>query len=628
MTSDLIRQSEKDPGFGANLKTLFTTFPRGVRFRFVLYIASQVFISLMGIVGISVVLPIMQVMMGANMDTGYLGVMSSILGHPSRGRFVVITSIIMVISFFVKSLATVALTWWSLGFVSRLQVRTSTRLLHHYLDESYLTHRTRDLGDMMRRVDSAVTDAHQKVLGSILALISSLMSVALLLGMLLVVMPGPTVAAVVYFTIVILVVQRILAKISRDVGRTNQRTGWLKTRTLMEALQGFREIYMHDAQDEFVSRYRKHSDENIESGRKENTLASLPTQIFPTMTILGVALLLCWIVWTGSAHTAIPTLTLFMAVIIQLLPTMSALSAQIAAIRVGQAGLALTAETLRTESVRDAVSDAGELEAASDPEPANSGTVSGTGTIDIQNLRFRYPDGHHDVLAGIDISVSRGSSLALSGLSGSGKTTLVDIILGLLPPTSGSVQVGGMDVAQAGSSWRRQVSYVPQDVYIVDDTIAANIAFGEPHDKWDMSRIQRCVERAKLDDVVREAPQGLGTRLGEHGSLVSGGQRQRIGIARALYRDPAVLVLDEATSALDNQTEQQITSTIESLNGEITTILVAHRLSSVRNVDSLVFLEDGHVSAQGTFDEVRDSSPGFARLVELGRLDDSKVDTA
>lgn len=313
-----------------------------------------------------------------------------------------------------------------------------------------------------------------------------------------------------------------------------------------------------------------------------------------------------------------------MAVIIQLLPTMSALSAQIGAIRVGQAGLALTAETLRTGTVRDAFSNAGELEAASDPEPAKSGTSGSTGTIDIQNLRFRYPDGHHDVLSGIDLSVPRGSSLALCGLSGSGKTTLVDIILGLLPPTSGRVQVGGTDVAQAGRAWHHQVAYVPQDVYIVDDTIAANIAFGEPQDEWDMNRIRRCVERARLDDVVREATQGLDTRLGEHGSLISGGQRQRIGIARALYRNPAVLVLDEATSALDNQTERQITSTIESLNGDITTILVAHRLSSVRNVDHLVFLEDGHISGRGTFDEVRNTCPGFARLVALGRLDDAR----
>lgn len=624
MTSEINRRTTEDPGFRANLKTLFSTFPRGIKLKLVLYVIFQVFISLMGIVGISIVLPIMQVMMGANMDRGYLGVMSAALGHPSRGRFVVITSIIMVIAFLVKSVATIALTWWSLGFVSRLQVRTSTRLLHHYLDESYLDHRRRDLGDMMRRIDSSVMDAHQKVLGSILMLVSSLLSVILLLAMLVVVMPGPTIAAAVYFTIIILVVQKILAKISRDVGKTNQRTGWLKTRTLMEALQGFREIFMHDAQNEFVTRYRRHSDENIESGRKENTLASLPNQIFQTMTILGVALLLCWIVWTGSAQSAIPTLTLFMAVIIQLLPTMSALSAQIGAIRVGQAGLALTAETLRAERT----SHSEEPESGDAVPPAILPRRPSVEEIDIRDLRFRYPDGTHDVLSDINITVAPGSSLALCGASGSGKTTLVDIILGLIPPTSGLVQVGGMSTTQAGPAWRRQVAYVPQDVYIVDDTIAANIAFGVPEEEWDHERISRAVARAQLEDVVNEAPQGLSTRLGDHGSLVSGGQRQRIGIARALYRNPAVLVLDEATSALDNQTERQITSTIESLNGDITTILVAHRLSSVRNVDSLVYLEDGHVTGQGTFDEVRDTCPGFARLVALGQLDGPKEHAA
>lgn len=619
MTSEFNRRTTEDPGFRANLKTLFSTFPRGIKLRLVLYVVYQVAISLMGIVGISIVLPIMQVMMGSDMNSGYLGFTSRLLGHPSRGRFVVITSIIMVIAFLAKSLATVALTWWSLGFVNRLQVRTSTRLLRHYLDESYLDHRRRDLGDMMRRIDGAVFDAHQKVLGSILALVSSIMSVVLLLVMLLVVMPGPTIAATIYFTLVVLVVQKILAKISRDVGKTNQRTGWLKTRTLMEALQGFREIVMHDAQDEFVSRYRRHSDANIESGRRENTLSSLPNQIFQTMTILGVALLLCWVVWNGSAQSAIPTLTLFMAVIIQMLPTMSALSAQIGAIRVGQAGLALTAETLRSETIEGTVADPdGSGAGGTLPIPAQATF----GSIDIKDLRFRYPDGTHDVLSDIDIVVAPGSSLALCGLSGSGKTTLVDIILGLMPPTSGHVRVGDLDTAKAGPVWRRQVAYVPQDVYIVDDTIAANIAFGLPESSWDMDRIRRCVRRAQLEDVVNDAPKGLDTRLGDRGSLVSGGQRQRIGIARALYRNPAVLVLDEATSALDNETERRITRTIESLSGDITTILVAHRLSSVRNVDSLVFLEDGRITGRGTFDEVRDSCPGFARLVQLGRLDD------
>jgi ABC-type multidrug transport system fused ATPase/permease subunit len=449
------------------------------------------------------------------------------------------------------------------------------------------------------------------------------MSVALMLVMLLAVMPAATLAATIYFAVIVLVVQKILGKISKNVGKTNQRTGWMKTRTLMEALQGFREIVMHDAQDEFVTRYRSHSIANIESGRRENILASLPKQIFETMTILGVALLLGWVVWSGSAQAAIPTLTLFLAVIIKLLPTMSALSAQIGNIRVGQAGLALIAETLRTESIPEEEGDAGDLSPAELP-PARAVVEA----IEIDSLSFHYPDGEGNVLSDITLNVPQGSSLALCGLSGSGKTTLVDIILGLIPPTSGHVRVDGLNTSQAGSAWHRQVAYVPQDVYIVDDTIAANIAFGLPEGTWDMDRIRRCAERAQLEDVIQTAPNGLDTRLGERGSLISGGQRQRIGIARALYRNPAVLVLDEATSALDNETERRITRTIESLSGDITTILVAHRLSSVRNVDSLVFLESGRITGQGTFDEVSDTCPGFARLVTLGRLDGPGEDAA
>ncbi|MDU7430394.1 MAG: ABC transporter ATP-binding protein, partial [Cutibacterium avidum] len=170
-------------------------------------------------------------------------------------------------------------------------------------------------------------------------------------------------------------------------------------------------------------------------------------------------------------------------------------------------------------------------------------------------------------------------------------------------------------------SWHDHVAYVPQDVYILDSSIDANIAFGIPEDAWDRQRIVECIKAAQLTDVASEFESGRLASVGERGARLSGGQRQRIGIARALYRNPSVLVLDEATSALDNETEAAISNTIHSLQGEVTTVLVAHRLSTVRDVDQLVYLENGHIAARGTFSEVQKSSRSFARLVELGSLD-------
>ena len=215
------------------------------------------------------------------------------------------------------------------------------------------------------------------------------------------------------------------------------------------------------------------------------------------------------------------------------------------------------------------------------------------------------------MLRGVDLDITSGSTVAMVGSSGAGKSTFVDILLGLHRPTAGSVTAGGISVFDNLPAWQRQLAVVPQDVTLLDESLRANIAFDE---ELDDARMAEAVERAQLGDLVRALPQGLDTEIGERGVRLSGGQRQRIGIARALYRRPSLLVLDEATSALDNETERRLTETIESLNGTMTMVIVAHRLSTVRHADQLIFMSEGTVATVGTFEEVAAENDEFAHL--------------
>ena len=238
----------------------------------------------------------------------------------------------------------------------------------------------------------------------------------------------------------------------------------------------------------------------------------------------------------------------------------------------------------------------------------------------MHRVSFRYPGATEDALSSVSVTLAHGSSIAFVGGSGAGKTTLVDVILGLHDPYEGRVTVDGVDIAGRKRRWQTNVGYVPQDVYLLDATLAENIAFDQDSSTIDNAALVRAIAQAQLDDMVARLPSGVDTQVGERGSRLSGGQRQRIGIARALYRRPELLVLDEATSALDNETEHRINETIRELHGAITLVVVAHRLSTVRHADQIAFMNQGRVECVGTFDEVREQSPEFERLVRLGSM--------
>jgi ABC-type multidrug transport system fused ATPase/permease subunit len=239
--------------------------------------------------------------------------------------------------------------------------------------------------------------------------------------------------------------------------------------------------------------------------------------------------------------------------------------------------------------------------------------------IELNNIVYQYPNANAPALNGINLSIPARCTVGLVGSTGSGKTTTVDLILGLLEPQEGTLSIDGQVVsARNKRQWQKSIGYVPQHIYLADDTVSANIAFGLAPELVDQKAVERAAKIVNLHDfVVQNMPQGYSTMVGERGVRLSGGQRQRLGLARALYTRPRLLVLDEATSALDAETEKAVSDALQELEGDVTLVIVAHRLATIRHCTSVAYIERGELRVQGTFDEVRAQQPNFDRQAEL-----------
>ena len=425
----------------------------------------------------------------------------------------------------------------------------------------------------------------------------------------MILLPVPAFGFILYFGIAGMLFLKILNRRAHGVGRSLSDGSLAIYRTATQILGGVKEIQLRNNPDHFLSEFATARSEFGLARRRSAFVSELPKYFLEIIFMTGFALLAVVLFAQTSAGEAIPLLAFVVAAGFRILPSVARLLGGYNGVRIGLPALSV-------------VQDDVELARRSPPAPqASTARMPLRRELSLERLSFRYPGTERDVLDGIEVRIPAGSAVALVGSSGAGKSTLADVLMGLHRPTAGRVAVDGVDVRTDITAWQRSIGMVPQDVYILDASLRANVAFGDAPDAVDENLLAAALTRAQLDDLIRELPDGMDTMVGERGGRLSGGQRQRIGIARALYLEPSVLVLDEATSALDSETERRITDTIESLHGQMTVIVIAHRLSTVRKCDLLVYLDQGRVAATGTFESVAAENPGFARLVKLGSLD-------
>ena len=576
-------------------------------------------LSLMEMVGVAAILPIVNIAMGAEL-TGYLAVLSDIFGNPQRSDLVVYLGIVLVLAFVIKGIAALLFKRWSLKFTGYQQLATSTTILNHYMKDSYFNHRKSQPEETAFLISTYVVFAYRGFVGSIINFVGDFLSIIVLLIMILCVMPVPALVAFAYFGITIAVMQFFLRRGNAKYGEITARAGRDALRFLLDDIRGFREIRITNAHKAAIEQYREPAVRSVKSDVNLSFLNDFPKYSLEVIFIVGIAGLLALVTATQGAD-GLPSLMLFATACIRILPNATRMIASLGGIRANEFASEEVAKVIRSMSPEEQRLQMVEFKDEIDPATIIN---SGIEPVDVQidNLVYRYPDGDKDVLKDIQLDVPAGTSVAFVGGSGSGKTTLVDLILGLLTPTNGTISSQGKDIHTDLHSWYQKIGYVPQDPYLGNGTLREAVAFGIPAKHIDDDRVIYCLELAELMPVVETLEDGINTSIGENGNRLSGGQRQRVGIARAMYRNPSLLVMDEATSALDNETEHKITQTINRISKEITVIIVAHRLSTVRNVDQLVYLSQGRIANKGTFKEVQAANEEFANLVRLGQLPD------
>jgi ABC-type multidrug transport system fused ATPase/permease subunit len=443
---------------------------------------------------------------------------------------------------------------------------------------------------------------------------------ALLIAMsivLLVANPAAALGAIAFFVLVGVVLQGVLGNRAARFAQEQTRSDVASRRAIQEALGTYREITVTDRRSLYADRIQNLREMGAQSIAGSQLVNALPKYVSEGALVLGAFALAGALFSTQSVATAAGTFTLFLAAATRVMPSLLRLQAAALYIRAGTGSAAFTFalvddlgntsdEPRSLEETRSAVVN------ALQSRPADFDS-----TITLQDVGFSYPEASGPAIQGVSIVVAAGESVALIGRSGAGKSTLADLILGVLLPQSGDVRVGGLPPSEATKLWPGSIAYVPQDVMLTDDSVRANVALVLPRDVVDDEMVWDALRRAQLAEYIQTMPDGLDTQIGERGLRLSGGQRQRLGVARALFTRPRLLVLDEATSALDAETEQGLSRMLQELEKQVTMVIVAHRLSTVRHADLIVYLEAGQVLAEGTFDDVCERVPALQHQATL-----------
>lgn len=556
--------------------------------------------------GVAAMVPLTQLLTG-NTSSPFVEWISEVLGTDQLSTLIPVVAGFITLVFIAKSAGALWFRWWLLGRTTRISALSSAELARRYALAPYADHRTRRMSEVYRNITDATNQSASVLLGVVSIVSDGLVLIAITV-VLAIASPAVTIFAVLLFGGLLFGVQMLLRRRQYRIGEEMAEAGLEAWQFLLPGLDGFREARLTSSAGTFIDGFRQARMRRARAARQMGIVSDAPRYLLEigfVIAILGISVILFT---TGTPAEAITVLGVFAAASLRALPTLNRISANLATVRTGRAGLEIVSGVVD------------ELRIGGTHEERPRSTAQYRGDIVLREVGFRYADAEQFVLSGITLRIEENRTTAFVGSSGAGKSTLLDLMLGLLTPTVGTIDVGGRSIGDDAAAWYAGLGVVPQDVFLLNDSLTANIAFGVAADRVDRARVEEVISMSQLGDLLAELPQGLDTNVGERGVRLSGGQRQRIGLARALYRRPSVLVLDEATSALDNVTEHEIAATLAKLQGSLTIIIVAHRLSTVRHADTLVFLREGHVEAEGTFEDVRAQSADFARLVELGEL--------
>ena len=541
------------------------------------------------LLGVSLIMPLIQLISTPEVVTenGVLSTIYNALNMKSVSGFFIFLVIVIIVLYFLKNLYLSVLYYFQYSFIYNNQLKVAGRLIDCYLKKPYTYHLDHNTSDMIRNI-MLDTDRLFQLILSFLNVMSEILLSLLLVIYLLVSDPMMS-CTVAGLLLICMAAFRILTKKKvHSYGKMNQEYDGRMHQAINQALGAVKDIKILHRERYFVDSFVSCGNKKMTALINTNFFGTIPKYIIETITVAAIMLVLIYKLMTGTdLNTLLPVLASFAVAAFKLLPSVGKVSNYLNNITFLKPSIDLIYHDLKeTEDMENVVIEDPDDGARHSAEPSE---------IRVEELFYRYPKTDNDVLKGVSFQVPLGTSIGLIGESGAGKSTLADVILGILYPRDGRVMYGSMNVHEYPLKWAKKLAYIPQAIYLADESIRKNVAFGIDDKDIDEDKVWEALDEAQLSSFVRSLPEGLDTEVGERGVRLSGGQRQRIGIARALYGNPEILVLDEATSALDSETETAVMEAIERLHGKKTLIIIAHRLTTIKNCEYIYRVENGNV---------------------------------
>lgn len=470
-------------------------------------------------------------------------------------------------------------------FSYRIQQKISTQLLRAYMKEPYTFHLNNNISALQRSMQED-TDQFTKGIIHLMEMLAEAL-VCMALGVYLFTVSQSITVIIVGLLLICLAVFSVISrKYSTAWGRQGQQYKAKIYQWMNQSLGGIKEIKVLNREKSFIEQYDGYFAKYVRVLRLNRLIGIIPKYIIEMVCMTGLLLALIFKIFFGQKDLVefIPQLAVFAVAAFRLLPSVGRINEHLSVVLYAFPSLDLIYNDLR------------EIEQLETKEQERDEAWKFTDKIAVKDVTYCYPGGESSVIEKASFSIEKGKTVAFVGASGAGKSTMVDILLGLLKPQRGVIYADGMNIYKNLPTWQKEIGYIPQTIYLSDDTIRSNVAFGIVREEIDEQAVVHALRQAQLYDFVESLPDGLDTYVGDRGVRLSGGQRQRIGIARALYHDPEILVLDEATSALDNDTENAVMEAIDSLQGKKTILIIAHRLTTIKNANVIFEVEDGKVT--------------------------------
>lgn len=592
------------------LRSLLPLLPVGAQRYFVGYMIVTTLITALDVIAMSLLaLLIAPALSGGTLNLPIIGTI--------RQEDIALVALGACALIILKSALTITVHWFATRRFATYELEIGDRMFKAYINSSWEERSKRSVAEITRIADSGIANTMAGFILPLMRVPSSIFTFVLIIVVLFVADPMTSIIALVYLTLIAIIVHLVVTKRALEAAQVNLTFSYRVAILMTEMIEALKELSLRNRLTEVAELVTTNRHRSVRARANGSFLGVVPGFVFESALIGGVILIGGVAFAQGGLAGALASVALFAATGFRLIPAINGI----------QGGIVQAVASI--PSAKDVIGDltAAEADMKVSQAPEDTATLAETPReLRLDAVHFRYPKAEEDVIRGMSLDIPLGSSLGIVGPSGAGKSTLIDLLLGLSQASQGSITIDGNPLKTVLRQWRGRVGYVPQRVALFDGSIAQNVALTWT-DEVDEQRVLHALERAQLSTLVDARAGGIHERIGERGVSLSGGQQQRLGIARALYADPLVLVLDEATSSLDTKTEDEVTKSIRKLQGEVTLISVAHRLSTIKDYDRVCYVDEGVIKASGTFQEVASALPEFAEQVLLAGLARDTVTT-